>query len=307
MPHSVQVAKDGRLAIKVRAALTGEHAVVGDLIVVVGTQKFTVPMTVKPQLPAETTVELPAESLTARRDVLPIYMAFVGPDVFAAAETPLYYSHLLPTAAKPFQRDDKGWFEWEGYKPAASTVSDIRASVGKESFRVEFSWHDDSPVPARTDPYKSRLGDPATTPLDLSSPFGQPCDAVEVLLDLRDEQSTGRCTANMDSIPVGTIRAGLYKIDENGRIVCKLQTLPESAAAACKLVELGNDRYAIEWTGEPPKCGVGFNMVVTDAKEYAPNKQIGAWLTSVPLVGVDWTDFYRLSATDDAVLVRVGY
>ncbi len=72
-------------------------------------------------------------------------------------------------------------------------------------------------------------------------------------------------------------------------------------------MELGGDRYAIEWTGPTPLCGVGFNMQVTDAKEYAPNKNIGAWLTSVPVAGVDWTDFFRLSATANDVFYRVGY
>jgi hypothetical protein len=234
-------------------------------------------------------------------------MAFVGQDLFAAAETPLYYSHLLPTAAKPFAHDANGWVEWEGYKPATSTVSNVRATVGKQSFRVEFEWRDKTPVAARTAHYNSRLGQLVQRPLDWTSPFGQPCDAVEVLLDLRDEPSTGRCTANMDSLPEGTIRAGLYRIEDGGRLVCKLQASPDAAAAALKFEELGGDRYAIQWTGQPPKCGVGFNMLVTDAKEYAPNKDIGAWLTSVPLVGVDWTDFYRLSDADDDLFCRVGY
>jgi lysophospholipase L1-like esterase len=301
------VAKDGRLAIQVRAAAADGREMSGNLIVVVDKQNFAVPLTLKSKQPVETTIELSATAFSRRWDVLPIYMAFVAPGAFAAAETPLYYSRLLPTGSKPFTHDDKGWLEWEGYKPAASTVSDIAAAVGKQSFRVEFAWHDDTPVAARTAPYKSRLGEPVAGPLDLTAPFGQPCDAVEVLLDLRDEQSTGRCTANMDSIPAGTVRAGLYKIDEGGRSVCRLQVSPESAAGAFAVKELGGDRYSIEWTGMPPRCGVGFNMVVTDAKEYAPNKLLGAWLTSVPLVGVDWTDFFRLSHASDDVFCRVGY
>ncbi len=42
-------------------------------------------------------------------------------------------------------------------------------------------------------------------------------------------------------------------------------------------------------------------------KAYKPNQFTGAWLTSVPLVGVDWTDFFRLSAGADDVFYRVGY
>jgi hypothetical protein len=306
VPHSGRVANDGRLAITVRA-VAGEREIAGNLIVVIDKQKFAVRMTVKPQQPAETTIELPAATMTRRWDVLPIYMAFVGEDVFAAAETPLYYSHLQPTADKPFTHDANGWLQWEGYKPAVSTVSDIQAAVGQRSFRVEFTWRDQTPVPARAAPYKTRAGEAVTTPLDLTSPFGQPCDAVEVLLDLRDEASTGRATANMDSLPEGTIRVGLYRIEDGGRSVCKLQTWPESAAAALNLTELANDRFVIEWTGSIPRCGIGFNMVVTDATEYAPNRTSAAWLTSAPLVGVDWTDFYRLSAKVDDVFCRVGY
>ncbi len=225
-PHSGLTPPDGRLAITIRAAAVDRREISGDLIVVVGDAEVYHASGAQTLGPAETTVELPMQTLTRRWDVLPIYMAFVAADDFAAAETPLYYSHLLPTAAKPFVPDAKGWLEWEGYKPAASTVGDVQVSVGKQSVRVEFAWRDETPVPARTAPYTARLGQPVTTPLDMSSPFGQPCDAVEVLLDLRDERSSGRCTANMDSLPDGTIRIGLYKIEEAGRTVCKLGLRP---------------------------------------------------------------------------------
>ena len=307
VPAAGLLGKDKPLAIKIRAAAAGGRARAGKLIAVIGQQKFSLPLEINPQAPTETTIQWSPAGSQRRWDVLPIYLAFVAEDEFAAAAVPLYWSRLIPTAASPFQHDAQGWVEWEGYKPAASAVDDVQAVVGPQSVRVEFAWRDSTPVLAQGAPFKSRLGQPVGGPLDLTSPFGQPCDAVEVLLDLRGEQSSGRCTSNMDSIPEVTLRVGLYKIEESGRVACKLQVSPESAAGAVKLAELGGDRYAIEWTGPVPKCGVGFNLLASDAKEYKPNQFTGAWLTSVPLVGVDWTDFFRLSASADDMLYRVGY
>ncbi len=220
---------------------------------------------------------------------------------------PLYYAQLIPSPPPhPFTRDDKGWVKWEGVDPMESTVSDIKANVTPQSLSIQFTWKDSTPVSARAEPYKARLGEPVATPLDATSPFGQPCDAVELLIDLRDEKSAARYTSNMDSIPDGTARVGLYRIDENGKSVCRLQVTPESMKKSVKLTELGGDRFAIEWTGAIPACGIGLDMLVTDAKEYAPNKTLGAYMTSVPRVGTDWVDFYRL-ATQPGVFVRVGY
>ena len=160
---------------------------------------------------------------------------------------------------------------------------------------------------AKIGAFKSRMGPEVPGPLDMTAPFGQPCDAVELLLDLRGGESSARYTSNMDSIPDGTARVGLYKIEENGRPAAKLQVSPESLAGSFKLADLGGDRYAIQWSGKPPECGVGFDMFVTDAEKWLPNQQNGVYLTSVLNVGDDWVDFLRLSQDQAGVFCRVGY
>ncbi len=296
-----------KLPIVLTAHSLVDRAARGDLVAVVAGQRFSHPVSIDAGGHAEFTIELPASAMSKRWEVQPIYIAFVGPDAFDAAEIPLYYAHLIPSpSSRPFAHDDKGWVRWEGVDPAETTASDIKASVTPQSLRVEFTWKDQTPVTARMEPYKSRLGDPVTTPLDATSPFGQPCDAVELLLDLRGKQSAARYTSNMDSIPEGTARVGLYRVEENGKSVCRLQVTPATMEQSFKLFELGGDRFAIEWTGMVPACGIGLDMLVTDAKEYAPNKTLAAYMTSVPRVGSDWVDFYRLSPSS-GTFVRVGY
>lgn len=301
------LAAGDKLAIVLTAHSLVERPVRGDLVAVVCGQRFSHPVSIEAKGQTEYTIELPASAMTKRWEVQPVYIAFVGSDAFDATEVPLYYTHLIPAPpSDPFTHDDKGWVRWEGVEPAETTTNDIKASLTPQSLRVEFTWKDQTPVTARTEPYKSRLGDPVTTPLDATSPFGQPCDAVELLLDLRDAASAARYTSNMDSIPEETARVGLYRIEENGKSVCRLQVTPAAMEKSFTLSELGGDRFAIEWTGTVPACGVGLDLLVTDAKEYAPNKTLGAYLTSVPRVGSDWVDFYRL-APSSGTFVRVGY
>ena len=307
---------DGKLEVKVRAQNLADHALSGTLLAVVGEQKWSWPVSLAAHGDAERTCEIAVDKLSQRWEVQPIYLALIGRDdtagrdLFAAGETPLYYSHLLPTHDQPFRGSMSGepkWVDWEGRQSVPATVSDLAAKVTADGLRVEFTWKDATTVLARNAPFQARLGAPVSTPLDMTQPFGQPCDAVELLLDPRPAECSARYTSNMDSIPVGTLRASLYKIEEGGKPVCKLQVLPEDQASKFKLSELGADRYAINWQGQPPASGVGFDMLVTDATEYAPNKTRGAWLTAVYGVGTDWVDFFRLSDSEQGVFYRVGY
>ena len=130
----------------------GRACCAGKLIAVIGQQKFSLPLEINPQAPTETTIQWSPAGSQRRWDVLPIYLAFVAEDEFAAAAVPLYWSRLIPTAASPFQHDAQGWVEWEGYKPAASAVDDVQAVVGPQSVRVEFAWRDSTPVLAQALP-----------------------------------------------------------------------------------------------------------------------------------------------------------
>jgi lysophospholipase L1-like esterase len=306
-PLATVIADEGKLAIRITAANNSGKDLHGSVVVVVADQKFTLPMDLKTGGSAEAPVEVAMASLPERWEVQPIYMAFIADGVFAANITPFYHSHLVPTDAKPYENDGKSWKTWEAQASRDSTVADVKATVTDSGMRVEFAWKDATPIAAKLGAYKSRLGSEVAGPLDMTAPFGQPCDAVELLLDLRDEKSSGRYTSNMDSIPDGCARVGLYKIEEGGKLVPRLHVSPESLASSFKLADLGGDKYAIEWTGRPPACGVGFDMLVTDTKEWKPNQQIGLYLTSVLNVGDDWLDFLRLSGKQRGIFCRVGY
>ncbi len=312
-PQAVVIGNDDTLSIALRAENTLDRPLTGRLLAVVAGKKYDHPILLAARGSAEHTIELPASLLSKRWEVQPIYLAFLGapqdnePTVFAAGETPLYYSHLIPSGATPYTHDEKGWLDWEGRKASAVSINDVKVTVKPDELRAEFVWKDTTPVLAQPVPYKARLGEPVNTPLDMTSPFGQPCDAVELLLDLRDADASARYTSNMDSIPEGTARVGLYRIAEGGKTVSKLQVSPPALAGQFELNDLGGDRWAITRRGKTPECGIGFNMFVSDAVEYAPNKPTGAYLTTVLAVGTDWVDFLRVTAGQQGIFCRVGY
>ena len=214
-----------------------------------------------------------SDAINRRWEVQPIYLAFVGDGIFAAGQTPLYYARLTPaTATHPFSHDEHGLGPLGRSGAGGLHRERYQGSLLPQSVRIEFTWKDATPVAGAEDALPLAAGRLGNTPLDSTSPFGQPCDAVEALLDLRDEKSAARYTSNMDSIPQGTARVGLYRIEENGKLVCRLQVSPPEMTPRSALSRLGDDRFAIQCSGAVPRCGVGLNFFVTDAAEYAPNK-----------------------------------
>jgi len=254
------------------------------------------------------TFDLPLTALKARWGADLVYMAFVGKDGFAADSGFLFHSSIQPAESRDvvFSAADFQGFQLEGKDSRTCTVSRVSVQRTGEVFTFLFTWNDSTPVMAQPG-FKNRFGAEIKTPLDLNSREGQPCDAVELFLDLRPQEAIGRWTANIDANPVGTQRLGVYKETVDGKPVAKVQSLPELPADRVSLTADGETRWVLKIRAPAAGPCVGFTMRVTDNTEFKYASTPLFYLGGCAGAGPEPMRYFQLGGKDEGVLYRIGY
>ncbi|MDQ2733067.1 MAG: GDSL-type esterase/lipase family protein [Armatimonadota bacterium] len=253
--------------------------------------------------------------LSGRWDLLPIYMAFIAPGQFSAAEAPFYYSGVVATEKEPLKIKSEDFTRLNGDTTSPCPVSDVSVSRSDTAVDVKFHWTDDKVVLAKGG-FKDRMGRVVQTPLDPNARDGQAADAVEVLLDTRPDESTGRYTSNIDANPQGLMRVGIYKAEGDGKTVAKVQVWPEKANATdddtkpddrAVLTDDGAGGYTLHINVTSEGSTLGFTMRVTDVDEAGQQSIPVYYLTGKPHIAPEPLNFIRLGTSRGGMFHRVGY
>lgn len=297
---------DGTLAVPVTLDNRSARPEKGTLRLCFADLMIERPVAVAAGTAATVTFEMPLAKLRAERRVGPLYAAFSGEKRFTAASTLFFHSSVRPVAAAP------ALFSATDFHSAASTdartcpVTNVAMRRNGAELTVDFRWAKKALVTA-TSGFKTTFGKEITTLLDLNNREGQPCDAVEFLLDQRPVNAIGRPTANADANPEGIVRIGVCFVKENGKPVARVLSLPEWPAGALSLVPTGPEAWTLTVKCAPAGPCLGVSMRVTDNTEFKYAATPLFWLTGHRSTGQEPMGFVQLSERDPGVLYRIGY
>ena len=302
-PAAGVMAADGTLTVPVTLHNRSASPEKGTLLLCLCDLAVEKPVEVAAGAQATVQLELPLASLRTQRGAGPLYAAFRGAHAFTAANTLFFHSRLRPAAAVIFS--DKDFQSAADKEARVCPVTNVAMRRSGTELTVDFTWADTNVVTAQSG-FKTRFGKEITALLDLNNREGQPCDAVEFLLDLRPAAAIGRPTANADANPEGVLRIGVCLVEENGKIVARALSLPELPAEALALVPAGPNAWTLKVKCIAAGPSLGVSMRVTDNTEF--NKGTPPfWLTSQPGLGQESMSFIQLGERDDGVLYRIGY
>ncbi len=297
---------DGSIIMNVKADNKSAKKVEGTLMVVVAGQRFEKKIKVSGHRDTTLKFELPTKLLANRFDITPVYMALIGKDIFTANDGVLYYSHLQSSDKKPITYTAAD-FKTQGADTRVCPVTDINVKYSKDTFTINFTWNDTTPVMAETG-FKERFGSTVNELLYMKNRDGQPCDAVEFFLDLRPTASIGRMTSNIDDNPKGVLRVGVCLISRDGKPDIRAITEPEQPAQAVIISYLGDRKYALTVKVKPNGLTVGFGAKVTDNTIFKYGSTQPFYLTMLrPGTGAEPMSYIQLTEKDNGLLYRVGY
>jgi lysophospholipase L1-like esterase len=297
---------NGTLAVPVTLDNRSARPEKGTLRLCFADLMIEMPVAVAAGAAATVTFEMPLAKLRAERRVWPLYAAFCGEKSFTAASTLFFHSRLRPAAAAP------AVFSSTDFQSAAATdartcpVTNVAMRRNGAELTVDFRWADKALVTA-TSGFKTKFGKEITTLLDLNNREGQPCDAVEFLLDQRPVNAIGRPTANADANPEGILRIGVCFVEKNGKPVARVLSLPELPAEALSLKPTGPNAWSLTVRCEAAGPCLGFAMRVTDNTEFKCAATPLFWLTGHRGTGQEPMGFVQLGARNAGVLYRIGY
>ena len=236
------LATNGTLAVPVTIHNWSAKREKGTLILCLPDHVIETPVEVAAKASATVTCELPLAKLRAERGAGPLYAAFRGAQCFTAASTLFFHSRLRHAAAAPVVFSAADFQSAADKEARVCPVTNVALRRNGPELTVDFTWADTTVVTARAG-FKTRFGKEITALLDLNNREGQPCDAVEFLLDQRPATAIGRPTANADANPEGLLRIGICFVEENGKPVARALSLPELPAEALVLVSAGPGRF----------------------------------------------------------------
>jgi lysophospholipase L1-like esterase len=303
-PAAGVMAADGTLTVPVTLHNRSASPEKGTLLLCLCDLAVEKPVEVAAGAQATVQFELPLATLRTERGAGPLYAAFRGAQRFTAANTLFFHSSLRPAAAAVIF-SDKDFQSAADKEARVCPVTNVAMRRNGTELTVDFTWADTNVVTAQPG-FKTRFGKEITALLDLNNREGQPCDAVEFLLDLRPAAAIGRPTANADANPEGVLRIGVCLVEENGKIVARALSLPELPAEALALVPQGPNAWTLKVKCIAKGPSLGVSIRVTDNTEF--NKGTPQfWLTSQPGLGQESMSFIQLGERDEGVLYRIGY
>ncbi len=220
---------------------------------------------------ADVAFELPVSGLGKRWGAVPLYVAFVGREAFAADGTLFFHSQVRAAAREPLLVADGEFTTAAAGKAGRCPVSGVRLSRERDSLCVDFTWKDATPVAARPG-FHNTFGKQIDKPVDLGSRGGQPCDAVEFFFDLRGEQAIGRWTSAADDNPPGILRLAVYRenVDRTNAaagLAANVVTADEPPATV-RLESTGENTWRLIVLAKPAGAVIGFSMRVTDSEDF---------------------------------------
>ncbi|NQT21299.1 MAG: SGNH/GDSL hydrolase family protein, partial [Planctomycetes bacterium] len=298
------------ITLNVRCRNFAPKPMKGDVMIVAGTCKATKPVSLTPNGMAMLEFQIPAETLTGRWACRPLYMAFTGDGVFTASHSPFYYSSIVNALKKAFTATTKDFRPYRGEGKQNCPVENVVVSFGRGGIDIEFKWADEKIVPAQKG-FVGRFNKTIDAPLDLNERQGQPCDAIEFMFDFRPDKSRGRFTSNADSLPDGVVRVGAYRIEENGKMVTRLEppaASPDKATImSATFTDKGNGTFALHHPIRPGSSALGFSMRVTDTDEFGPGKGQIFYLTGRAHVSHEPMSYILLTKRTPGIFYRIGY
>ena len=302
------VAPDGVIPFSVSVQNQSGKDAEGKLLVVLAGQKFEKPLLLKAGNTTNADFSLPVATLAGRTDTMPVFMAFVGTDRYAADSSLFYYSQLQATRKAPVSLTASSFtLLHPEITPRTCPASAISVQRAGESFTIDFTWNDTTPVWAQPG-FKDFLGNIVNAPLNVNAREGQACDAVEFFLDLRPMESIGRWTSNIDANPPGILRLGVYQELVEGKPIAKFITHPTLPANAVTLTAQGEHRYHLSIHAKAAGPCAGFSMRVTDNTILKTDSTQTFLLAGYPqYLGKDPMTFIQMSENEEGVLCRLGY
>jgi len=307
MDKHVMIAQDGELAVQVRCRNMSAEEVKGEVTIVAGAHKETMPASVAGHGMATLEFSMPASAMKRRWECLPLYMVFKGEDVFTAHHALLFYSRVSNASEAPFKISSKDFKRFSDEKGGVCPVSEAKVWYdGEEGATIQFKWVEKNAVLAQAG-FKNRFGETIYTPLDLNNRDGQPCDAVELIFDLRPDDSIGRFTSNVDAIPAGVTRLGVYYAeDADGKAIAKLQA--HHTGGEPETLEQNEDgSYILRLRTLPHGSALGFSMRVTDASAFGFEKGPVFYLTGRQHVSHEPMSYIMLTDGEEGIFCRIGY
>jgi len=292
--------EDGSLDVQVRCRNTSAKPLKGKVTIVAGGHKDAQAAEIAPSAVQTLSFKIPAAKLTGRWAAMPLYMTFEGKGVFTAAHALLHYSRIHPPGKSlVVTGKDLG-----GAAKSPCPMTGATVSVSPRGVKVDFKWTDANTVVGK-DKFKHRFGYMVEAPLDLGARENQPCDAVELLFDVRPNESAGRYTSNVDANPKGVVRLGVCKVKVGGKVVAKLVTPKGLPPGRARLAVTGKDTYTVEFKTPTKASMVGFSMRVTDADAYGKGRLFR--LTGRTDVVHEPMSYIKLSPKTSGIFYRIGY
>lgn len=298
------IAPDSSLALKIRAEHSGKEPLDGTLLVSAAGQKFERRVTLPAGGTADFAFDLPVSRLSQRCAAVPVYVAFAGRETFAADGTLLFYSHAQPVAPEPFVIADGSFKTTQAGTSRVCPVSQVRLSRQEDGWQVDCAWRDATPVTAKPG-FRNNFDKEIARLLGLNSRYGQPCDTIEFFFDLRDEEATGRWTANVDANPSGVFRLGVYRERVDGTLAAKVLRAGESPAETVDLKPTGADIWRLIVRTRPAGSVTGFSMRVVDSEDFDAPRTAPFCLT--PHQGQEQMSYIQLGDDKPGVFCRIGY
>ena len=296
---------DGSLAVSLALHNRSDTPAKGTLVLCVPDHVVETPVSVAAGASTSVRSELPLSRFLAERGVAPLYAAFCSDERFTAASTLFFHARIQPAAAAPvaFTAAD---FQAAAEDTRVCPVTHVAMRRDGKKLAVDFTWKDTTAVAARPG-FRNRFGKEIAGLLDLESREGQPCDAVEILVDQRPVTAIGRPTAGADANPPGVLRVGICLVEEGGGLVPRVFSHPELPADALLLEAAGPRAWTLKVRCEPEGPCLGVSMRVTDNTELKPAATPLFWLTGHRGTGQEPMGFVQLGGRDAGVLCRVGY
>ena len=234
----------------------------------------------------------------------PLYMAFKSKNTFHAAHTFVYFSKVHAASNGPLKLSAKHFRLTQGKSEKASPVTDVSVTLD-DAVKFKFRWMDKTVVPAQPG-FKTRFGKQINVALDLESRGGQPCDAIEIFIDTRPDESTGRPTANADANPEGVVRLGVHRVKKGNEFAAELLRPEGVTTAMAQLAEIEPNLYEVTFRSSIESL-IGITMRVTDTETYGVGKGRIYDLTGRKHVSLEPMSFIRMSKTKSGIFFRVGY
>lgn len=241
----------------------------------------------------------------ARWGCFPLYMAFKNESTFHAGHAFVYFSKLHAASNGPVRLSAKDFRLTQGISEKGCPVTDVSVTLG-DAVKFKFRWKDETVVPAQSG-FKTRFGKQVNGALDLESRGGQPCDAIEIFIDTRPEESTGRPTANADANPEGVVRLGVHYVRNGNGFTAELLRPEGIDATEAHLAEIEPNQYVVTFYPTSIESTIGITMRVTDTESYGVGSGLVYDLTGREHISLEPMSFIRLSKTESGLFFRVGY